>query len=183
MDGIEVSQEEIKSYMMVDWARAHECAKRFEEEVDLGAEEMRRTLRFFSWKAAEWKKRGELGGFIDKCLSDDVLQGLRAYALRQSAVYGRLIKIFISNWHPSLLPKGLGAKWLSEYSDIIVVRKGWNKIPSIIPSTSTGPDAEPDDVVLSELDEALDQAKEGTRMEQDEESKLHDTCVQMFWDD
>ena len=182
MDGIEVSQEEIESYMMVDWARAHERAKCFEEEVDLGAEEMCRTLRFFLWKAAEWKKRGELGGFIDKCLSDDVLQGLRAYALRQSAMYGRLIKIFISDWHPSLLPKGLGAEWLSEYSDIIVVRKGWNKIPSIIPSTSTGPDAEPDNMVLSELDEALDQAKEGTRMEQDEESEFRDSCVQIFWD-
>ena len=27
MDGIEVLQEEIKSYMMVDWARAHECVE------------------------------------------------------------------------------------------------------------------------------------------------------------
>ena len=60
--------------------------------------------------------------------------------------------------------------------------QGWNKISSIIPSTSTGPDAEPDDVVLSELDEALDQAKEGTRMEQDEESEFHDSCVQIFSD-
>ena len=124
MDGIKVLQEEIKSYMMLDWARAHECARRFEEEVDLGAEEMHRTLHFFLWKAVEWKKHGELGDFIDKCLSDDILQGLRAYVFHQSAMYGRLIKIFISDWHPLLLPKGLGAKWLSEYSDIIIVQKG-----------------------------------------------------------
>ena len=183
MDDIEVLQEEIKSYMLLDLAKAHKWAKHFEEEVDLRVEEMHRTLHFFSWKATKWTKCGELGGFGDKCFSDDIIQGLKAYALRQSTMYLGLIKVFVSNWHPSLVPKGLGAKWLPEYSDLVVIQKGWNKIQSIILSTFTGPDAEPDDVVLSELDEALDQAKEGTRMEQDEESKLHDTCVQMFWDD
>ena len=182
MDNIEVSQEEIKSYMLLDWAKAHEQAKCFEEEVDLRVEEMRRTLHFFSWKATEWTKHGELGGFGDKCFSDDVIQGLRAYALCQSAMYRGLIKVFVSDWHPSLVPKGLGAEWLPEYSDLVVIWKGWNKIPSIILSTFTGPDAEPDNVVLLELDEALDQAEEGTHMEQDEESELRDTCVQIFWD-
>ena len=56
----EVSEKEIEEYMLVDWAKAHERAKRFEEEVELCVEEMRRTLLFFSWKASEWERRAEL---------------------------------------------------------------------------------------------------------------------------
>lgn len=55
----ELSEEELKDAMLADWARAHERAKRFEEEVELSVEEMRRTLLFFSWKASEWEGLAE----------------------------------------------------------------------------------------------------------------------------
>ena len=41
---VEVSKEEVEACLLVDWAGAHECAKRFEEEVELNVEEMHRTL-------------------------------------------------------------------------------------------------------------------------------------------
>ena len=147
MDDVEVSQEEVESYMMVDWAKAHERANRFEEEVELSAEEMRRTLAFFSWKSAEWKQRSRLDGFADKGLPGDIAEGLKAYALRRAAMFRELTKAFVSDWSPCLEPKGLGAEWLPLYSDLIHIRKGWNKIPSIIPPTPAPPDADPDDAV------------------------------------
>ena len=156
MGNLEVSQEEVATYMMVDWAKVHERAKRFEEEVELSAEEMRRTLLFFLWSAAEWERRAQLHGFSSKCLPDDTTKGLRVYALRQSAMFHRLIKVFASDWHTCLQPKDLGSEWLAQYSDVIVVQKGWSKIPSVLPPTSAQPDVEPDDVVLLDLDEALE---------------------------
>ena len=98
-------------------------------------------------------------------------------------MFQELIKIFVSDWFAALEPKGLGAEWLAQYSDIIVVRKGWNRIPSIIPPTPTQPDAEPDDAVLSDLDEALERAEEGSHMEQDVESELRVSFVQSFADE
>ena len=181
-DDADVSQEEIEGYMMVDWAKAHERAKRFEEEVKLSTAEMQRTLLFFSWKAKEWKRRAQLDGFGGKGLSDDVIEGLRAYALRQSEIFQELIKVFVSDWSTCLKPKSLGAEWLTLYSDVIVPQKARHNIPSIIPPSLVQPDAEPDDAVLSELDEVLEQAKEGTPMDQDVESELHDSCVQIFAD-
>ena len=39
--GINVSTKEVKEYMLVDWARAQEHGKHFEEEIELCVEEMR----------------------------------------------------------------------------------------------------------------------------------------------
>lgn len=176
---IEMSQEEVETYMMADWAKARERARRFEEEVELSEEEMRRTLLFFSWSAEEWERRAQLHGFSGKRLPDDVVEGLRAYALRRSAMFRELIKVFVSDWYACLEPKGLGSKWLSQYSGLIVIRKGRNYIPSIIP-TPTKPDAQPDDEVLADVDEALEQAEQGVSMDQDVEFELQDSFVQVF---
>lgn len=183
VDDLDVSQEEVENFMMVDWARAHERAKRFEEEVELSVEEMRRTLLFFSWNAGEWKQHAKLEGFGNEGLPDDIIEGLRAYAYRRSAMFQELIKVFVSDWSACLKPKTLGAEWLALYSDVIVVKKGWNRIPSVVPHTTVQPDIQPDDEVLSDLDEALEKAEEGTRMDQDAESELHHDLVQIFADE
>ena len=79
-NGINISAKEVEDHMLVDWARAQEHAKHFEEEVELCVEEMRRTLSFFSWSASEWDKRAKERANSKNLPSDNVLQGLRAYA-------------------------------------------------------------------------------------------------------
>ena len=153
VDRAEISEQEIEAYVMVDWAKAHEHAKRFEEEVELCVEEMRRTLIFFSWSTEEWEQCANRCASCDKPPSDEVLQGLQAYALHQSALFREMAKVFVSNWYTCLEPKGLGAEWLAQYSNIITVKTGWNKIPSIIPPNLTQMDVEPDDASLSDPDE------------------------------
>ena len=165
--------------MLVDWARARERAKRFEEEVDLSVEEMRRTLLFLSWKASEWERLAEERANSDVVPPTVTLQGLRAYAYRQSTIYREMVKVFVSDWYSCLHPRGLGAEWLSEYSDVIVPRKGWNKIPSIIPPLPTQAEAEADSGMLSDQDDALGPLP-GASTEQDEESNPHDDFVQMM---
>ena len=73
---VAMSQQDTERYVMVDWARAHERAERFKEEVELCIEEMRRVLAFFSWNAAEWEQLAQLRNLAGEHLSDEVRQGL-----------------------------------------------------------------------------------------------------------
>ena len=177
IDG-DISEKEVEDYMLVDWAKARERAKRFEEEVELCVEEMRRTLLFFSWKASEWERCAELRAHSSNPPSEDIIQGLRAYAHRQAAMFRGMVKVFVSDWYNCLQPRGLGADWLSGYSDLITPQKGWNKIPSIIPPILE-PEAEIDSGVLSDQDDILDPPQEGISVEQDEAAELHDDFVQV----
>ena len=146
----ELSEKEIEDSMLVDWAKARERAKRFEEEVELSVEEMRRTLLYFSWKVSEWERLAEERAKSDKPPPAATLQGLRAYAYRQAAMYRTMVKVFVSDWYSCLHPRGLGTDWLPEYSDVTVPRKGWNRIPSIIPPISENPEVEADSSMLSD---------------------------------
>jgi len=175
----ELSEKETEAAVLVDWAKARERAKRFEEEVELNVEEMRRTLVFFSWKASQWEGFAEERANSDNPPSEITLQGLRAYAYRQSAMYREMVKIFVSDWYSCLHPRGLGADWLSGYSDVIVPRKGWNKIPSIIPPLPEQHDVEPDSGILSDQDDTLEPSP-GISTEQDEDGELHGDIVQMM---
>ena len=178
-DDNQVSKEEVEACLLVDWARARERAKRFEEEVELVVEEMRRTLLFFAWKSSEWERLAEVRANSDKPPSEAVLQGLRAYSCRQSAMYREMIKVFVSDWVNCLRPRGLGNDWLPKYSEVIVPRKGWNKIPSVIPPDPQLPEAAVDSGMLSDQDDVLEPPPP-LCPEQDEESETHDNLAQML---
>lgn len=68
--------------MRIEWCKARARLERWEEDVELLTEEMRRVLAFFEWDAARWDERGK-----DFESSDDVvLEGHRAYAQRQATL-------------------------------------------------------------------------------------------------
>ena len=175
-----ISEKEVEDYMLVDWAKAHECAKRFEEEVELCVEEMRRTLVFFSWKASEWERHAELRANSDKPPSEDVLQGLQAYAYRQAGTFRKMVKVYVSDWYGCLQPKGLGTDWLPAYSDLVVPRKGWNRIPSILQPSPGQHEVEDDPGMLSDQDDVIEPPPEPIPTEQDEESEVHDNFIQIM---
>ena len=41
--------QDLSSALQVEWCKAQERATRYEEEIELVVEEMRRTLVFFEW--------------------------------------------------------------------------------------------------------------------------------------
>src|SRR5882724_545744 len=65
----------------VEWAKAKARAARWEEEVILLDEEMRRILQFCDWKAKWWRNQPSLRTPDDNMLSE----GLDAYAAQQAA--------------------------------------------------------------------------------------------------
>ena len=173
----DVGDEEIEEYVRVDWAKAQEHAKRFEEEIDLTVEDMRRTLAFFAWKAGEWERLAELRANAPEKPDDETVQGLQAYAYRKSSMYRGLIKSFASTWYACLNPKGLGGSWLPDYADVIAPLKRWNKIPSIIPASSiaeTDPESDSGDV----LDQ--DDCESGPEQSKDPEDELHENFVDIL---
>ena len=174
----EVSSKEMEDYILVDWARAQERAKRFEEEVELCAEEMRRTLQFFSFSASEWEKHAESRANSDNPPSANILQGLRAYAHRHSAMLRSLIKVFVNDWSSCLEPKGLCSDWLASYSALIVPQRGWHPLPSIIPPIFEQHQNNASEDILSDQDEALEQPEDIP--EPDADSQLHDDVIQIL---
>ncbi|KAJ7598527.1 hypothetical protein C8J56DRAFT_769409 [Mycena floridula] len=69
--------------MRIQWLKYRARAMRWEEEVELVLEEMRRVNVFLLWKAASWRKKGD--DFVSHGQAVD--EGAKAYALRQAAMY------------------------------------------------------------------------------------------------
>lgn len=103
--------------LRVEWCKAQERAVRYEEEVELVVEEMRRTLAFFKWLANKWERRAISsssspgGPGIDQA----IVQGISAYAYKQAGIYRDLVDVFIGNWYELLKRESLGSSWLHEY--------------------------------------------------------------------
>lgn len=82
--------------LRVQWCRSRARANRFEEEVELVTEEMKRVIRFFEWQKGDWLAKADRKQWVT--VSDAHFEGIRAYALRQIAVRESLIKHFEELW-------------------------------------------------------------------------------------
>ncbi|KAJ6448675.1 hypothetical protein C8R47DRAFT_1084955 [Mycena vitilis] len=74
----------------VEWSKAKARKNRWEEEVQLIREEMKRVLRFLRWRAAWWERRRSTAG------SDAY-----AYAARQAAAVRKMARSFKREWNKS----------------------------------------------------------------------------------
>lgn len=80
--------------MRVEWARSVARAERWEEEFELLAMEMWRTLVFLEWKAHDWENRAKQRPGV----SVDLQRGLDAYASKQARIFRDLGKTFRDQW-------------------------------------------------------------------------------------
>lgn len=77
----------------MEWLKARARAQRWEEEVRLLREEMRRTLATFSWQATWWDRKA-----LYKVPDDVQSEGLQAYAWEHSDMFRALERVFRSRW-------------------------------------------------------------------------------------
>jgi hypothetical protein len=106
--------QDFRSALRVEWCKAQARATRYEEEVQLVTEEMRRTLAFFNWFACDWEAKATTpAGYsgVDK----RTLAGISSYAYKQVAIYRKLIAVFVSDWYKCLETKSLGSSWIHQY--------------------------------------------------------------------
>ncbi|KAJ7024801.1 hypothetical protein C8F04DRAFT_1192096 [Mycena alexandri] len=71
-------EEELVDALRVEWCKAYARMRRWHEDIVLVDEEMRRTIEFGVWKAAEWEARA---GARTKNITAPLVEGLRAYAM------------------------------------------------------------------------------------------------------
>jgi hypothetical protein len=87
--------------LCVEWAKAKARADRWEEEVVLLDEEMRRVLAFCDWKNVWWKAqivhRTE-GSGEGTVVSPELAEGLSAFAHEQAAMETALATSFAGKW-------------------------------------------------------------------------------------
>lgn len=94
----------------VEWTKAKARVERWEEEILLLSEEMRRVLRFLEWKSAWWEEQQEIRPDAPPLLK----RGLSAYASKQSAIYSRLASVFADQWIIRLRKLHQPPSWLSD---------------------------------------------------------------------
>ncbi|KAN0105342.1 hypothetical protein V8E52_011131 [Russula decolorans] len=77
-----------------EWVKSKARADRWNEEVQLVKEEMRRVLAFLEWKAVWWTEEG--GGKLG--VTPDIADGIRAYAAKQASINRKLAQSFEMHW-------------------------------------------------------------------------------------
>jgi hypothetical protein len=107
-----ISRDEVNEDMRVEWAQCVARADRWEEEVALLQEEMRRVVQFLQWRADDWlSKAGSRTGAIMPA----VRSGLSAYATKQSAVLHNLAVRFCQRWRSTLISLSLPHDWATKF--------------------------------------------------------------------
>ncbi|EIN05248.1 hypothetical protein PUNSTDRAFT_75081, partial [Punctularia strigosozonata HHB-11173 SS5] len=110
VDGMRLSaEEELDETMLYMWAAARARFLRWQEEVHLLVEEMRRIIAFLHWQADSWlSKRGSRHGVVISFAAD-------CYASRQADQCRALAASFVQRWAPLLKRTGHGEPWIHEY--------------------------------------------------------------------
>jgi hypothetical protein len=97
--------------MRCEWAKTKARADRWQEEVLLITEEMRRTICFLEWKAMWWLE--QVASRSDAPLR--VQRGISAYAAKQAAVCQSMVRSFAECWYPTLKKQHIPIEWPSQY--------------------------------------------------------------------
>lgn len=96
-----------RSEMRSTYARAKARWCRWEEEIELLLEEMRRVVATFFWIERKWLARTTAR--VEA--REDIHSGLVSYALRQASVYRGLAYRFGLKWVPQVAGLGLQVNW------------------------------------------------------------------------
>ncbi|KAJ7209387.1 hypothetical protein B0H12DRAFT_1033950, partial [Mycena haematopus] len=88
----------------IEWAKTRARAMRWQEEVDLLEEEMRRISQFLRWRSEWWSGKVDRRGLGE----GPQREGETAYAIRQASIQATLADEFAREWEelPGLIARG-----------------------------------------------------------------------------
>ncbi|KAJ7476816.1 hypothetical protein B0H11DRAFT_2234793 [Mycena galericulata] len=92
------AEKHLHELLRVEWTRAKARKVRWEEEVLMLREEMRRVLRYLEWQATLWDARRESR---QDMVDLELRGGLRAYAAKQAAMHREIGVFFKTQWGSS----------------------------------------------------------------------------------
>lgn len=109
------SEGQLDDSMRPEWAKSQARMQRWEEEVLIIIEEMRRVIAYCEWKASWWRARGGL-----RCVAGagdvSILEGVEAYAHKQAAMSETLASQCALYWLPALWKQGITPEWGSQFT-------------------------------------------------------------------
>jgi hypothetical protein len=110
----EVVEEDFNDSMRVEWAKVMARAARWNEELLIVQEEIRRVLVFFKWKSSWW-----VDCAARRIVDDDpgLTDGIHAYAYKQAVIQTRMAERCASHWLPVLEQHGITPCWKSDFAD------------------------------------------------------------------
>ncbi|KAI0069871.1 hypothetical protein K474DRAFT_1568226, partial [Panus rudis PR-1116 ss-1] len=114
VDSTSANTETYDEDTRVQWVKAKARVERWEEEVKLIQEEMRRVFVFFEWKASWWKEQKHRRE-DDSEIGKEVQSGLTIYAEKQAAIMEALAIKFATQWLQILEKCRLQATWQDKY--------------------------------------------------------------------
>jgi hypothetical protein len=111
----ETGKEEFNDSMRIEWAKARARMMRWQEELSIVQEEMRRVLVYLSWRAEWWRERSSLRTHDDS----SILSGVSGYANKQAAICNRMAKQCARYWLPRLVKRGIMPLWVSDFKGLL----------------------------------------------------------------
>lgn len=109
-----VHPDEVNEDMRIEWTQCTARADRWEEEVVLLQEEMRRVVVFLEWKSCDWLSKADARARTGT-IAPAVHAGLSAYSRKQGSVFHSLAVQFCQHWYSTLLSLSLPYEWAIKF--------------------------------------------------------------------
>ena len=109
-----IGKDEFNGTMLVEWSKARARMQRWNEELLIVQEEMRRVIVYLKWKEAWWHERSSLRDHVDVT----ILSGVSGYAHKQAATCSRMAEKCAVYWLPHLMEKGMKPVWEADYGHL-----------------------------------------------------------------
>ena len=108
-------EEEFNDSMQVEWVKARARMIRWQEELLLVQEEMRRVIAYHEWRAGWWRERSSLRTNEDPSISS----GLSGYAHKQATICIRMAEQCAMYWFRDLKKRGITPSWATAYESLL----------------------------------------------------------------
>jgi hypothetical protein len=158
------SEQVFDEGMRIEWSKSQARKKRWEEEVEMIQEEMRRTIVYYEWKELWWIR------WIDQQTTHEhsIQHGIAAYAQKQAYYCKCLAESFATAWLPFLQSQGITPDWKHRYNWLIADKKPG----CTVASSKDSLDEQSHTDGTEENDEGID--GEDNEEEEYGENKIHD---------
>jgi len=112
------SEQVFDEGLRVEWSKSQARKMRWEEEVQIVQEEMRRTIVYYEWKQQWWLQKTP-----QETTSEDTIQhGISAYSQKQAHYCKCMAKSFAMAWLPFLQSEGIKPEWEHRYNRLVSTR-------------------------------------------------------------
>lgn len=158
---VDASEQILDEGMRVEWSKSQARKMRWEEEVELLKEEMRRTIIYYEWKASWWLQLEP--GLLTA--ENAIIHGVNAYAQKQAFFCKALAESFAKAWLPYMQANKMETEWGHRYSHLIT-NKNSNAIDPLKSNTMDNPESNGSS--NQEKDEEEEDEMEDEEVEKDE---------------